>query len=254
MSQKHLKSKLKRNKCSVGDEQPVKRSPLAPLSRGPTEETRRSVWWRRECLPVEDNLWALTLKSALLDPGDLQWDPVPDLPHPSTANAPPIKPDEQLWWCELSEDVAPLPQSSPRSLSSQKELPEHTKPGPDRPATPPASPNRACREALPQSPRPSLHSSSPGPSSAGGHERRTGGQQEEDTGPVSRRLLTKQATSRGSLQGGEEMHTHVPGDAGGGGLQSCPMCLVVFPDRFTQMDCDGHLAQCLSEVNVDVTW
>lgn len=24
--------------------------------------------------------------------------------------------------------------------------------------------------------------------------------------------------------------------------------------RFTQMDCDGHLAQCLSEVNVDVTW
>lgn len=26
------------------------------------------------------------------------------------------------------------------------------------------------------------------------------------------------------------------------------------PSRFTQMDCDGHLAQCLSEVNVDVTW
>ncbi|XP_037335305.1 Fanconi anemia core complex-associated protein 20 isoform X2 [Pungitius pungitius] len=227
MSQKHLKSKLKRNKCSVGDEQLVKRSPHAPLSRGPTEETGRSVWWRRECLPVEDNLWALTLKSALLDPGDLQWDPVPDLPHPSTA----------------------------------KELPEHSKPGPDWPATPPASPNRPCRDgeaapplqALPQSPRPSFHSSSPGPSSAGGHERRTGGQQEEDTGLVSRRLLTKQATSRGSLQGGEEMHTHVAGDAGGGWLQSCPMCLVVFPDGFTQMDCDGHLAQCLSEVNVDVT-
>lgn len=26
------------------------------------------------------------------------------------------------------------------------------------------------------------------------------------------------------------------------------------PARFTQMECDGHLAQCLSEVNVDVTW
>lgn len=26
------------------------------------------------------------------------------------------------------------------------------------------------------------------------------------------------------------------------------------PSRFTQMDCDGHLAQCLSEVNMDVTW
>ncbi|XP_046895771.1 uncharacterized protein si:ch73-70k4.1 [Hypomesus transpacificus] len=42
--------------------------------------------------------------------------------------------------------------------------------------------------------------------------------------------------------------------AGGGGIQSCPMCLVVFPAGFTQMDCDGHLAQCLSEMNVDMAW
>ncbi|KAM9786190.1 uncharacterized protein ACB057_014582 [Neosynchiropus ocellatus] len=36
--------------------------------------------------------------------------------------------------------------------------------------------------------------------------------------------------------------------------QSCPMCLLVFPPRFTQLDRDGHLAQCLSEMNVDMTW
>ncbi|XP_076597948.1 uncharacterized protein LOC143327479 [Chaetodon auriga] len=57
----------------------------------------------------------------------------------------------------------------------------------------------------------------------------------------------------------EEAQRSVRGDGaaaggGGGGLQSCPMCLLVFPAGFTQMDCDGHLAQCLSEVNVDMTW
>ncbi|KAJ8017183.1 hypothetical protein DPEC_G00015110 [Dallia pectoralis] len=36
-------------------------------------------------------------------------------------------------------------------------------------------------------------------------------------------------------------------------LQSCPMCLVAFPAGFTQMDCDTHLAKCLSEMTVDIT-
>ncbi|KAK6303160.1 hypothetical protein J4Q44_G00256140 [Coregonus suidteri] len=48
------------------------------------------------------------------------------------------------------------------------------------------------------------------------------------------------------------------GDAGKGGggwaMQSCPMCLVPFPAGFTQMDCDSHLAKCLSEMTVDMTW
>ncbi|KAM8863328.1 uncharacterized protein AB9W97_018229 isoform 1-T1 [Spinachia spinachia] len=262
MSQKHSKSKLKRNKSSVGDEQPVKSSPeSSPLA--PTAQTGRSVWWSRECLPLEENLWALTLKSALPNLGDLHWDPVPDLPHPSTANARPIKPDEQLWWSELSKDVAPLLQSSllvssPPSKSSLK----HTKRGPELPATPTPFHHRPSRDkeaapplqALPQSPRPSFNSSSPGPSSAGGHKRKTGGQPDEETGPVSRQPLTKLVTSQGSLQGKDEVHTHVAEGVEGERLQSCPMCLVVFPDGFTQMDCDSHLAQCLSEVNVDVTW
>ncbi|CAL8368603.1 unnamed protein product [Lota lota] len=37
-------------------------------------------------------------------------------------------------------------------------------------------------------------------------------------------------------------------------LQCCPMCTLVFPSRFSQMDCDSHLAQCLSEMNVDMAW
>ncbi|XP_056129140.1 uncharacterized protein si:ch73-70k4.1 [Lampris incognitus] len=41
---------------------------------------------------------------------------------------------------------------------------------------------------------------------------------------------------------------------GGGGLQRCPMCLMKFPAGFMQMDCDSHLALCLSELSMDMTW
>ncbi|XP_041953306.1 translation initiation factor IF-2 [Alosa sapidissima] len=44
------------------------------------------------------------------------------------------------------------------------------------------------------------------------------------------------------------------GGAGVRGLECCPMCLMPFPAGFTQMDCDGHLAQCLSEMNTDMVW
>nr|XP_061802199.1 Fanconi anemia core complex-associated protein 20-like [Nerophis lumbriciformis] len=37
-------------------------------------------------------------------------------------------------------------------------------------------------------------------------------------------------------------------------LNSCPMCLLVFPVEASQMDRDCHLAQCLSEMNVDMSW
>ncbi|XP_024257567.1 translation initiation factor IF-2 [Oncorhynchus tshawytscha] len=47
----------------------------------------------------------------------------------------------------------------------------------------------------------------------------------------------------------------VAGKGGGGrAMQSCPMCLVPFPAGFTQMDCDSHLAKCLSEMTLDMTW
>ncbi|XP_068589051.1 uncharacterized protein si:ch73-70k4.1 [Cebidichthys violaceus] len=284
MAEKHPKSKLKRYKSSVNDLQPVisslKRSHTASFSGGinVTAETGRSAWWSSEQLPAEESLWALTLKSALPYLEDQHWDLVPDLPNLPAAKAPAIKLDEQ-WWCDLSEEVAPLPEPSPPSprtswnpdpvslSSSQQELSVHTKPGPDPPARPLSSHSRQSpdgkaepHQAFTKRPRPSLHSwegpaSSAAPSGVGGHKGGMGGEQEEETGPVSRRPLTNQvkaSDSRVSLQreDEEEVHTSV---RGGGGLQSCPMCLMVFPVGFTQLDCDGHLAQCLSEVNVDMT-
>ncbi|XP_026125088.1 putative per-hexamer repeat protein 5 isoform X2 [Carassius auratus] len=43
-------------------------------------------------------------------------------------------------------------------------------------------------------------------------------------------------------------------EGAGSGLECCPMCLMPFPAGFTQMQCDGHLAQCLSEMNEDIIW
>ncbi|KAI1892572.1 hypothetical protein AGOR_G00134960 [Albula goreensis] len=37
-------------------------------------------------------------------------------------------------------------------------------------------------------------------------------------------------------------------------MESCPMCLLRFPAGFTQMECDSHLARCLSEMSEDITW
>ncbi|TWW57274.1 hypothetical protein D4764_08G0012610 [Takifugu flavidus] len=37
-------------------------------------------------------------------------------------------------------------------------------------------------------------------------------------------------------------------------LQRCPMCCLLFPSGFSQMDLDTHLALCLSEVRTDMTW
>ncbi|XP_056628342.1 uncharacterized protein si:ch73-70k4.1 [Triplophysa dalaica] len=37
-------------------------------------------------------------------------------------------------------------------------------------------------------------------------------------------------------------------------LECCPMCLMAFPAGFSQMECDGHLAQCLSEMHEDIVW
>ncbi|KAG8434408.1 hypothetical protein GDO86_012688 [Hymenochirus boettgeri] len=39
-----------------------------------------------------------------------------------------------------------------------------------------------------------------------------------------------------------------------GTLENCPMCLKPFPKRFSQLEIDSHLAQCLSETTVDVIW
>nr|XP_020476452.1 Fanconi anemia core complex-associated protein 20 [Monopterus albus] len=187
----------------------------------------------------------------------------------------------------------PQKTSSPHSLrlsSSQQDLLALTEPVPDLPDRQLSSHSRQSHDGettslqtLTKRPQPSLHSweetaSSTGCTSVGGREGRTGGEQgEPKTGPVNRWLLTNQmkvSDNQVFLQKEGENKEEVDEDntkeevqgsfrgagaaaaaaAGGGGLQSCPMCLLVFPVGFSQMDCDGHLAQCLSEMNVDMTW
>ncbi|XP_051525279.1 keratin, type I cytoskeletal 9 [Myxocyprinus asiaticus] len=43
-------------------------------------------------------------------------------------------------------------------------------------------------------------------------------------------------------------------EGSGSGLECCPMCLMPFHAGFSQMECDAHLAQCLSEMNEDIAW
>ncbi|KAM6981791.1 uncharacterized protein LKV04_012509 [Tautogolabrus adspersus] len=266
MAEKPLKSKLKRKKSSVEDLQSdfsprgtQRRSPLVPGDR--TAEPGRSVvpaavWWNREQLPAVEALWALTLKSAQLYLQDQNWDLIPDLPEPSTARPSALKEDDQHW-CDLNEEVAPFPELSLRTSSSpgplrltpsQQDLPVQTLP----------EPSSHSRKSL--NVRTSLQSSTKRTSSVGGEEEKKRGERGglrqlildspvfmEEEGEHEEELM--------EVKEAEEEQGGVREDGGGGGgLQSCPMCLLVFPAGFTQMDCDGHLAQCLSEVNVDVTW
>ncbi|XP_069382751.1 uncharacterized protein si:ch73-70k4.1 [Paralichthys olivaceus] len=291
MEENPPKSKLKRRKTSVEKPQAETGSRDRERSRDITEESRGSVnpaaaWWSREELPAVESLWAITLKSALPYLQDQHWHLVPDLPHPS------IRPAAQQlgeqWWCDLREEVAPLPEPgppSPRTLSSpdplglcspQQDVSVHTKPAVHTSDTQFSShSSHAGRTAPPRALAKrqwsSLHNreeaaSSAGCSSVRAEEGRKGGEQDEAVGPVKRLLLTKQVKERGNEEEvvmdkeKEEVLGRARGDegaaaAGGGGrLQCCPMCLLVFPVGFTQMDCDGHLAQCLSELNVDMTW
>ncbi|XP_056279492.1 Fanconi anemia core complex-associated protein 20 [Pseudoliparis swirei] len=277
MAEKHSTSKLKRNKPSVKDLQPavrpLQRSHAASLSSELT--AGRSAWGSSEQRPAEESLWLSVLKSELPDLEDQNWDQVPDLPLPSAAKPFAVKLDER-WLCDLGDEVAPFPEPSPPSPrtsrspdpagsgSSQQELSVHGRLGPASSHSgrshdgETASPQELADRAPP--PRswggPASSAGAPG---GGAHGGRTGG--EEDTGPVCRRPRANQGTpsdGRVHLQRQEEeeeeAHTSVRGGGGDRELQSCPMCLMVFPVGFSQMDCDGHLAQCLSEVNVDMSW
>uniref|UniRef100_A0A3P9MQJ5 UBZ2-type domain-containing protein n=1 Tax=Oryzias latipes TaxID=8090 RepID=A0A3P9MQJ5_ORYLA len=136
------------------------------------------------------------------------------------------KPSSDLdgWrWRDLCEEVKPFPQSSsliPSSLSFvQQDL--HTKP---------AAPSSSA------------------------FTRRSASPQTETAPPLlsSQRAAPPRRTEGGRSEGsaGEEEQRH----GGKEELQSCPMCLQDFPSGSSQMDRDSHLAQCLSDMNVDVTW
>ncbi|XP_028848441.1 forkhead box protein C1 isoform X2 [Denticeps clupeoides] len=76
-------------------------------------------------------------------------------------------------------------------------------------------------------------------------------------GPPAPPLISASAPKRGG-DGGEGAGSQSARGGGApgriGGLDCCPMCLMPFPAGFSQMDCDGHLAQCLSDMNTDMVW
>ncbi|CAF93172.1 unnamed protein product [Tetraodon nigroviridis] len=67
--------------------------------------------------------------------------------------------------------------------------------------------------------------------------------------PSSASLSSSVSDSKGS-----QHQTSVCGPDPAAVLQTCPMCCLLFPSGFSQMDQDRHLAKCLSEVRTDMTW
>ncbi|KAK5863047.1 hypothetical protein PBY51_000106 [Eleginops maclovinus] len=255
MAEKYSKSKLKRNKVPVKELQPearlggtARRSPAYPRdSTAPMGRVGAPVrWWSRQQLPAAERLWAMALESALQE--DQLWDlppplpPLPSLPPSSAARAAAGQADEQRW-CDLSGEVPPLPVSSPPSFLRQQQpsvLSSHC-----------SRPNLAPI----QSPQPPLTSwkEPPSPSRPSGGDRWSKG---GETGALNREGGARRKDSLQRVEEHKEEGVHrTVGDATGGGERhSCPICLLEFNEGSTQMERDGHLARCLSEVNVDMSW
>ncbi|XP_039459968.1 uncharacterized protein si:ch73-70k4.1 isoform X2 [Oreochromis aureus] len=262
MEENHLKSRLKRKKSTVeASGGAPKRSPT-PSSYNPAKTggpmLPAGAWWNRQQLLAVESLWAFTLQAALPCLEEQLWDQVPDLPHASAARPAGLWVEEQ-GWCDLSSEVSTFPEPShlslstsqipdPVGLSSSLEDPTaHTSAVPDPPVKGPSSHSMESSTHSPQTlsktRRPSLHSweealPSPGSSRVGKEEGR------KVTGPVSRKLPTYwvkvsdrvplpneiEAKKEEEVQGcGKKDGGGGAGGGAGGGLQSCPMCLQVFP-------------------------
>ncbi|KAM3617002.1 uncharacterized protein V6R79_000833 [Siganus canaliculatus] len=254
MADSFAASKLKRKRSSADKNQVDAasrgnqyKSRPTPNSEGPATSRRpadpAAVWWSGEQLPVLEGMWALMLKSAQ---SYLDHHLVPDLPQPSAAKPTALKLDEQRW-CDLREEVPSLPEPCPPSdppstSSSLQDFVIQVKPAAASSDMQLVSDSARSNVGINAGPgvsrgvQPSVHSW-------------------EDAAASDRPVpLHQGGVHKAEVVG--EVEDKKPHSVGGDGgvLPSCPMCLLVFPAGFTQMDCDGHLAQCLSEVNVDVTW
>ncbi|XP_076023233.1 uncharacterized protein LOC143013479 [Genypterus blacodes] len=286
MAETNAKYKLKKKKRSMEElntETPQKSLTTRCHSDG--SGVSAVSWWSREDLPAFDCLWALTLRSALPYLQSQHWSLVPDLPHPSSAKPTSQTIDEQHW-CDLIKEVTPLPESSTRfprpspspdlSLSStHQELPVRTKPLPNSPNSnqqvlsrygglshkSKSTSSQSLTKRLPHNTsekQASLHSwAVRGPPSLRKKEEK--GQEQEEK--LKRQSLTTHRNVSDSWvplqwEGKKTVDRREADNCGKRReeLQTCPMCLIVFPVGFTQMDRDGHLAQCLSEMNADMTW
>ncbi|XP_068199900.1 uncharacterized protein si:ch73-70k4.1 [Antennarius striatus] len=260
MSEYHSKSKLKRKKLCVEDQQLVKRSQgLIEISGDVTAQPHRpelsaGLRWTTELMSPAERLWALTLKSSLSHAESQSSYLVPDLPQPSKMGVTRLKLVDQRW-CDINEDVVPFLELSPPSSrtswspfglsSSQQDLSVQIHIATDLSDSQETSSGKtnsfkALTKGKPQTPH-SLKRRTSSSSSASAIDKRVSLQEmsrnEDEVVSDSKELVVQK-----SIRGDESR------------LQSCPMCLLKFPAGFPQMDCDSHLAQCLSDMTVDVTW
>lgn len=277
MNENFLKSRLKRKKSTVEELHlettsggTPKRSYATLLSSNNLAETEGSVlpavaWWNRQQLLAGESLWAFTLKAALPYLEETFWDLVPDLPHTSAAR-PVLQWLEEQGWSDLNSEVSTFPEPShPSPRSSQSPDPIRLSSS-QQGLSPYTNAVRGLSSHSKQSPTHKIMSPQPlsktqqeeAVSSSSNAKREEG---RKGSLPVSRQLLTYWVKVSERVPQQKEVEQKKEDEAGrcgttdaGRELQSCPMCLQVFPAVFTQMDCDGHLAQCLSEMNVDMTW
>ncbi|XP_023697195.1 uncharacterized protein [Paramormyrops kingsleyae] len=282
MSDKCPKLKLKRKKCAAQECSFVteRKAPRQSASQAghagaaaSTMPAAHDAWWDKADLPGMQQLWASVLKAAVPQLGQDIWKAVPVLPA-----APPPKPSDGesaggRWCCPLADEVPPFPPAVNPHVRPVTNTDICTPSSPLRPADPGPDPRkdgsarRACDPAgrqvrggemagggvrldtaMGRRP-PALRETaaavggSPGTAGAAAGERYSCGMTESgpETIPTGLRNESECLGADGNLRGAA-------------GLASCPLCTMAFPAGFSQMDCDGHLAKCLSEMNEDVTW
>ncbi|KAG7332838.1 hypothetical protein KOW79_004672 [Hemibagrus wyckioides] len=271
-------SKLKRRKTAVEDirsEQQFRireqneslRIPDAPLHRrfeGSPSGEGSSCWISSDLCDVE-KLWMDTLQALCPQCLDTALDTalcVPHLPPLSTIEE---NRSEEQRWCRLDEEVLPFPSvlalsvplpsapvSSPHPHARSGHISVHVvldslregDEGPDGSECEQDENRAAAKKSL------------SGSGDSGPERKREAGPGSSDAS-----LINSRAPSGSGTKSGLEPETHheagIPRRGSGSDvsrLECCPMCLVPFPMGFSQLECDGHLAQCLSEMNVDVVW
>ncbi|XP_053359679.1 Fanconi anemia core complex-associated protein 20 [Clarias gariepinus] len=229
-------SKLKRRKTAVEEMKPE----LQVRVRDEQESLRDTDAVRTDgspapggfsCCPADlsevEKLWTETLQAVCPQARDSS----PRLPQL------PAKEEKRYErrWCGLDEDVPPVPD--------------------------PPAPCAIPRTLPVSAPDPQVGAGSPtahGAQNSPGH-----GDDPADVGVRER--VTDRTSAGKSTSGSERSGPEREGETGAGmsgrgsgsdgvRLECCPMCLIPFPAGFSQIECDGHLAQCLSEMNVDMVW
>ncbi|XP_077579406.1 uncharacterized protein LOC144200900 [Stigmatopora nigra] len=219
--------------------------------------------WKKENLSSGEELWALTLQAALPYYDEQDWEEIPDFPHPSAR--------EVTSELQAENKCSSLNQKVPKSLKSQVSqkkpdflvlLAQQDKTELDIADTSHSSLSR--QDCGSKTIKASIEKDQTyvdavaGPSGIG-----AGMEKNENRPPVQGSCLDRMRDadmievimeSEEEEDEEKDFHATKSGEQAQEKLNTCPMCLVAFPVESSQMDRDSHLAQCLSEMNVDMSW